>query len=119
MAVNTVAPVWDGNETWLVLGGGGLFAVFPLAYATILPALYMPMIMMLLALIFRGVAFEMRFQADTAHLAAVVGPGLLRRQLRRHLLARHRARCLRAGHRGGGPSLCRRLVGLAVALLAS
>ena len=64
--MNTVAPVWDGNETWLVLGGGGLFAVFPLAYATILPALYMPLIMMLLALVFRGVAFEMRFKADTA-----------------------------------------------------
>jgi cytochrome d ubiquinol oxidase subunit II len=61
--VNSVAPVWDGNETWLVLGGGGLFAVFPLAYATLLPALYMPLICMLLALIFRGVAFEMRFRA--------------------------------------------------------
>lgn len=60
--VNSVAPVWDGNETWLILGGGGLFAVFPLAYATILPALYMPIILMLLALIFRGVAFEMRFR---------------------------------------------------------
>ncbi len=66
VAVNTVAPVWDGNETWLVLGGGGLLAVFPLAYATILPALYMPLIVMLLALIFRGVAFEMRFKAETA-----------------------------------------------------
>ncbi len=65
VAVNSVAPVWDGNETWLVLGGGGLLAVFPLAYATILPALYMPLIVMLLALIFRGVAFEMRFRADT------------------------------------------------------
>jgi cytochrome d ubiquinol oxidase subunit II len=58
-----VAPVWDGNETWLVLGGGGLFAVFPLAYAILLPALYMPLTTMLLALIFRGVAFEMRFRA--------------------------------------------------------
>ena len=61
--VNSVAPVWDGNETWLVLGGGGLFAVFPLAYAILLPALYMPLTIMLLALIFRGVAFEMRFRA--------------------------------------------------------
>ena len=60
-----IAPVWDGNETWLVLGGGGLFAVFPLAYATILPALYMPLILMLLALVFRGVAFEFRFKAHT------------------------------------------------------
>ena len=53
---NSVAPVWDGNETWLVLGGGGLMAVFPLAYATVLPALYIPIILMLLGLIFRGVA---------------------------------------------------------------
>jgi cytochrome d ubiquinol oxidase subunit II len=61
--VNSVAPVWDGNETWLVMGGGGLFAVFPLAYAILLPALYMPLTLMLLALIFRGVAFEMRFRS--------------------------------------------------------
>ena len=67
--VNSVAPVWDGNETWLVLGGGGLFAVFPLAYAVILPALYPPIIAMLLALIFRGVAFEFRFRAITAAAA--------------------------------------------------
>ncbi len=65
MMVNSVAPVWDGNETWLILGGGGLFAVFPLAYATIFPALYMPLIIMLLALVFRGVAFEMRFRVDS------------------------------------------------------
>src|SRR4051794_33549477 len=63
--VNSVAPVWDGNETWLVLGGGGLMAVFPLAYAVIMPALYMPVILMVLALIFRGVSFEMRFKAET------------------------------------------------------
>ncbi len=61
--MNSVAPVWDGNETWLVLGGGGLLAAFPLAYALILPALYMPIIVMLLALIFRGVAFEFRWRA--------------------------------------------------------
>ena len=60
--MNSVAPVWDGNETWLVLGGGGLMAVFPLAYATILPALYMPIVLMLLGLIFRGVAFEYRWR---------------------------------------------------------
>ncbi|MBA6288882.1 cytochrome d ubiquinol oxidase subunit II [Colwellia sp. MB3u-4] len=60
--MNTIAPVWDGNETWLVMGGGGLFAVFPLAYAVIMPALYMPIILMLLALIFRGVAFEYRWR---------------------------------------------------------
>lgn len=58
LAMNTIAPVWDGNETWLVLGGGGLFAVFPLAYSILMPALYPLIIAMLLGLIFRGVAFE-------------------------------------------------------------
>jgi cytochrome d ubiquinol oxidase subunit II len=58
--MDTVAPVWDGNETWLVLGGGGLFAAFPAAYAAVMPALYIPIILMLLALILRGVAFEFR-----------------------------------------------------------
>ncbi|OCX62246.1 cytochrome d ubiquinol oxidase subunit II [Thioclava sp. SK-1] len=60
--MNSVAPIWDGNETWLVLGGGGLFAVFPLAYAIVMPALYAPIVAMLLALIFRGVAFEYRWR---------------------------------------------------------
>ncbi|MBL4751295.1 MAG: cytochrome d ubiquinol oxidase subunit II [Amylibacter sp.] len=60
--MNTIAPVWDGNETWLVMGGGGLMAVFPLAYAVIMPALYMPITLMLLGLIFRGVAFEYRWR---------------------------------------------------------
>src|SRR4249919_1723417 len=57
-AMNSIAPVWDGNETWLVLGGGGLMAAFPLAYAIVMSALYAPLIAMLLALVFRGVAFE-------------------------------------------------------------
>jgi cytochrome d ubiquinol oxidase subunit II len=65
-AINTIAPVWDGNETWLVLGGGGLFAAFPLAYAIIMPAVYTPLIAMLMGLIFRGVAFE--FRARTTRL---------------------------------------------------
>jgi cytochrome d ubiquinol oxidase subunit II len=60
--MNSVAPVWDGNETWLVLGGGGLMAAFPLAYAVLMPALYTPIIAMLLGLIFRGVAFEFRWR---------------------------------------------------------
>ncbi|MDP1631415.1 MAG: cytochrome d ubiquinol oxidase subunit II [Caulobacter sp.] len=58
--MESIAPVWDGNETWLVLGGGGLFAAFPLAYSVLAPALYLPLILMLLALILRGVAFEFR-----------------------------------------------------------
>ncbi len=66
IAMNSVAPVWDGNETWLVLGGGGLFAAFPLAYAVVMPALYAPFIAMILALVFRGVAFEFRWR-DKAH----------------------------------------------------
>ena len=64
--MNTVAPFWDGNETWLVLGGGGLLAVFPLAYAVVLPALYAPLTAMLLALVFRGVAFEFRHRTEGA-----------------------------------------------------
>src|SRR5215831_10050801 len=58
--MRTVAPLWDGNETWLVLGGGGLWVAFPKAYAVIMPAFYLPVIVMLLALVFRGVAFEFR-----------------------------------------------------------
>lgn len=65
-AINAIAPVWDGNETWLVLGGGGLMAAFPLAYSIILPALYVPIVAMLLGLIFRGVAFEFRWR-DPGH----------------------------------------------------
>lgn len=62
--MNSIAPFWDGNETWLVLGGGGLFAAFPLAYSILMPAFYIPIITMLFGLILRGVAFEFRFKAD-------------------------------------------------------
>jgi len=61
--MTSVAPIWDGNETWLVLGAGGLFAAFPLAYSIVLPALYLPFMLMLLGLVFRGIAFEFRFKA--------------------------------------------------------
>ncbi len=64
LMMNSIAPFWDGNETWLVLSGGGLLAAFPLAYAILMPAFYMPVILMLLGLIFRGVAFEFRFKAE-------------------------------------------------------
>ena len=67
LIMNSIAPIWDGNETWLVLGGLGLLAAFPLAFAIILPAVYFPILVMLLALIFRGIAFEFRF-ADAAHV---------------------------------------------------
>lgn len=65
--VNSVAPVWDGNETWLVLGGAALFGAFPLAYAVIIDALTIPLTLMLIGLIFRGVAFEFRFNATPSH----------------------------------------------------
>jgi len=65
-AMNAIAPVWDGNETWLVMGGGGLLAAFPLAYSVILPATYPLIIAMLLGLVFRGVAFEFRWR-DAGH----------------------------------------------------
>lgn len=65
--MNSVAPVWDGNETWLVLGGAGLFGAFPLAYAVITDALAIPLTAMLIGLIFRGVAFEFRFKSTPSH----------------------------------------------------
>lgn len=61
--MSTIAPVWDGNETWLVLGGTGLLGAFPIAYAVLMPALYLPVILMLAALVLRGVAFEFRIRA--------------------------------------------------------
>jgi cytochrome bd ubiquinol oxidase subunit II len=66
LAINSIAPIWDGNETWLVLGGLALLAAFPLAFAIIIPAVYFPILVMLLALIFRGVAFEFRYK-DAKH----------------------------------------------------
>lgn len=62
--MNSIAPFWDGNETWLVLGGGGLFAAFPVAYGIIMSGLYIPVTLMLFGLIFRGVAFEFRFKSE-------------------------------------------------------
>ena len=66
ITMNSIAPIWDGNETWLVLGGIALLAAFPLAFAIILPAVYFPILIMLLALVFRGVAFEFRYR-DREH----------------------------------------------------
>ena len=66
--MNSIAPIWDGNETWLILGGVGLLAAFPLAFAIIIPAVYFPILFMLLALIFRGLAFEFRYR-DAEHRA--------------------------------------------------
>src|ERR1700709_709461 len=66
LVMNSIAPIWDGNETWLVLGGLALLAAFPVAFAIIIPAVYFPILVMLLALVFRGVAFEFRFR-DAEH----------------------------------------------------
>ena len=66
VVMNSIAPIWDGNETWLVLGGMGLLAAFPLAFSIIIPAVYFPILFMLLGLIFRGVAFEFRYR-DAEH----------------------------------------------------
>lgn len=78
--MNTVAPVWEGNETWMVLGGAGLFAAFPIVYSAVLSALYLPIILMVIALIFRGVAFEFRFKANRSKPlwdAAFIGGSVL------------------------------------------
>ena len=82
--MNTAAPIWDGNETWLVLGGAGLLAAFPKAYAVMLSALYLPVLLMLIALVLRGVSFEFRFKAQDveAHLGRVLRVRLDRRGVR-------------------------------------
>ena len=90
LVMNSIAPVWDGNETWLVLGGVGLLAAFPLAFAIIIPAVYFPILVMLLALIFRGVAFEFRYR-DAEH-RTLLGSRLLLRLGARDLCAGRRAR---------------------------
>ena len=81
LLMNSIAPIWDGNETWLVLGGLGLLAAFPLAFAIILPAVYFPILVMLLALIFRGVAFEFRFR-DVEHRTFWIMPLAMARRWR-------------------------------------
>ncbi|HEY3459275.1 MAG TPA: cytochrome d ubiquinol oxidase subunit II [Casimicrobiaceae bacterium] len=65
LMMNSVAPIWDGNETWLIMGGMGMLAAFPLAFAIIIPAVYFPILLMLLGLIFRGVAFEFRLKKSS------------------------------------------------------
>src|SRR3989338_3288784 len=64
--MSTILPVWDGNETWLVLGGATLYGAFPLAFSSLLPTLYIPILFMVLALLFRGIAFEFRMKATTS-----------------------------------------------------
>ena len=102
-AMNSIAPVWDGNETWLVLGGGGLMAAFPLAYAIMMSALYAPLIAMLLALVFRGVAFEFRWRDPGA--PADLGFRVHGRIVRGGVHAGRHAGRAAAGHPGRGPRL--------------
>ena len=81
--MNTVAPIWDGNETWLILGGTSLFAAFPIAYAVLLPAFYLPLMVMLLGAVFRGVAFEFRFKSRATAIGGIArSPRLDGRDLR-------------------------------------
>ena len=108
LMMNSVAPIWDGNETWLVLGGIGLMAAFPLAFAIIIPAVYFPIIVMLLALVFRGVAFEFRFKQP--RLAGLMGHGVLLRLDGGDVCARGGARRLHPGLQGRRPPFRRRLV---------
>ena len=110
--LNTVAPVWDGNETFLVLGGAGLYGAFPVVYSTLLPANYLPLILMVIGLIFRGAAFELR--ARPAHPAPVGRPSSAVPRWRRSAGASCWGRCCRASDRGR--PLCRRPLRLAVAL---
>ena len=114
--INSIAPFWDGNETWLVLGGGGLWVAFPNAYAVIMPALYLPVIIMLLALIFRGVSFEFREVGEAA--PSTLGLCLCRRLDRRGLRARGDPRRAAPGHHGGRRPLRRRRLRLADAVRA-
>ena len=113
--MRSVAPFWDGNETWLVLGGGGLWVAFPGAYAVIMPALYLPVIVMLVALVFRGVAFEFRTVSRSKtwlNVAFTIGSALA------GLCARRDSRRADPGHSGHQRRLCRRALGLGDAVRA-
>ncbi len=103
--MRSIAPFWDGNETWLVLGGGGLWVAFPRAYAVIMPAFYLPVIVMLLALVFRGVAFEFR---HVSRSKTGWNYRLHRRLDDRRLLAGRDPRRADSGHSRCGRRLCRR-----------
>ena len=114
--MNSIAPIWDGNETWLVLGGIGLLAAFPLAFAIIIPAVYFPILVMLLALVFRGVAFEFRYATPSIGRSGTTPSTMVRSS------ARSRKALCSALHPGlpdGGPPLLRRLVRLLHAVLAA
>ena len=114
--MNSIAPIWDGNETWLILGGVGLLAAFPLAFAIIIPAVYFPILVMLLALAFRGVAFEFRFRdAENKTFwdrTCCYGSGT-------HLCARARGRTFVTGISSKRPAICRNVLQFLHAVLAT
>ena len=114
--MRSIAPFWDGNETWLVLGGGGLWVAFPIAYAVIMPAMYLPVIVMLLALVFRGVAFEFRV---VSRQQALVEFRLHRRLAARGLLAGRDPRRTHPGHHGRERAIRRRTFRLGDAVRAA
>ena len=118
LMMNSVAPVWDGNETWLVLGGIALLAAFPLAFAIIIPALYFPILIMLLGLVFRGVAFEFRHQAKPTSRPSGT-TAFCYGSLVATFAQGRRARRLRPGLRGRGPHFRRHVVRLGDAVLAA
>ena len=107
LVMNSISPIWDGNETWLVLGGIALLAAFPLAFAIILPAVYFPIIVMLLALVFRGVAFEFRYR-DAEH-RTFWDHAFCYRLGGRRFRARRRARRIHPGLSGRRASFRRQL----------
>ena len=113
--MNSIAPIWDGNETWLVLGSVGLLAAFPLAFAIIIPAVYFPIAIMLLALVFRGVAFEFRYR-DAEHKSSGTMDFSRARRSRLSLRASFLALLSRASR--SRPSFCRQLLRLLHAVFA-
>ena len=111
-----VAPIWDGNETWLVVAGVVLWGAFPIVYATLFSAFYLPLLLMLAGLILRGVAFEFRYKAE--RMRPALGCGLCRRLARRHLHSRPDGRRLGRGASGRRRPLCGRIIRLAQSVRA-
>ncbi len=110
LVMNSIAPIWDGNETWLILGSVGLLAAFPVAFAIIIPAVYFPILLMLLALIFRGLVF--RISLSGCRASDVLGSRFRRRLGAGGLRARRGPGRVHSGLRCRGAAICRRLIRL-------
>ena len=103
--INTIGPVWDGNEVWLLVAGGATFAAFPEWYATLFSGFYLPLLLILVALIVRGLAFEYRAKRDDDQWRAPLGPRDRRRLVRARPAVGRRVRqhpARRADRRGHG-----------------